>query len=178
MYSHCWFLPSGSSSSSPIHWNIPQLCLPLRSLPHSFPPPPDNISVLSWSLYFSFPLHLSSLKYGFWVYHIPKMTLTRVTRGLLMSNIMTSSYHDFRVDQFFPTWNHFFGLCTTSLPGFLIWLILPLKERQNLSPYLASYPVVNHQMTWMGGKSCVWVEEWEECEQVDGWHSVIRHERE
>ena len=93
--------------------------------------------------------------YGFCVYHVIKMMLTMVTRGLLISNIMTSSYHDLRFDHHFPPWNRFFGSCTTSLPGFLISFFL--WKTQTPSPYFASYPDVNHCMTWKGGKYCVWV---------------------
>lgn len=94
-----------------------QPCLSLRSLMHSFFfSLIATISLLSLSLYlFTFYLHLSSLKYGFHVHHVPKTTLIRVTRGLLIIKYNDIFLHDFRVVYFSP-WNHFFG--------FLIWLFL------------------------------------------------------
>lgn len=109
--------------------------------------------------------------YNFCVYHVIKMMLTMFTRGLLIWNIMTSSYHDFRVDHFFPPWNRFFGLCTTCLPGFLIRLILPLKEADSASIFC--FLPCCESLHDMEGRQVLCVsKEWKECEQIDGWHRV------
>lgn len=146
---------------------IPQPCLPLRSLAHSFFFFSFiAISLLSWSLHlFTFYLHLSSLRYGFHVHHVPKTTLIRVTRGLLIIIYNDIFLHDFRVDYFLSPWNHFFG--------FLIWLFL-WRRRLGLPPYLAYYFIASRRMIWMGGQLhvCEW-KSTEEVMEVDRWDRVM-----